>query len=459
MIAQELVADPAEVAAARSAVSRGVLQTTGWLVLAGLAVKSAAVVKEIVVAAAYGRSDAMDAFLAAFLIPGLLINVVAESLNQALIPVIVRVRLCEGAAAARRLFSNAMSAAGVMLAAAAVGMVLVARLLLPLIASNFSAGKIELAVRLFYFLLPCVVLGGIASVFTAVLNTAGKFGMPALAPILISITIVISTASLRGSLGIWALAAGTVAGTALQVVLLGAATQAQGYPVRPQWHGVDAATREVAARFWPLVLGAVVASGGLLVDQAMAAMLPPGSVSTLVFAGRFVSVSLALVAGAISTALGPALSALIVQRDWIACRAAVRSWTIRSACISVPLAAILTVGAPLILRLTLQHGEFGAHDSHAVAPVLAMSAIQIPFFVVSRVHYRFIVAMGRNDLIFYCGAINLALDIALNIILMRTMGVAGIALATSLWTVATFGFLWFWSAKLLSATFTDAGVI
>jgi len=157
--------------------------------------------------------------------------------------------------------------------------------------------------------------------------------------------------------------------------------------------------------------------------------------------------------------LGPALSALIVQRDWIACRAAVRSWTIRSACISVPLAAILTVGAPLILRLTLQHGEFGAHDSHAVAPVLAMSAIQIPFFVVSRVHYRFIVAMGRNDLIFYCGAINLALDIALNIILMRTMGVAGIALATSLWTVATFGFLWFWSAKLLSATSTDAGVI
>jgi putative peptidoglycan lipid II flippase len=340
-----------------------------------------------------------------------------------------------------------------------VGMVLVARLLLPLIASNFSAGKIELAVRLFYFLLPCVVLGGIASVFTAVLNTAEKFGMPALAPILISITIVISTASLRGSLGIWALAAGTVAGTALQVVLLGAATQAQGYPVRPQWHGVDAATREVAARFWPLVLGAVVASGGLLVDQAMAAMLPPGSVSTLVFAGRFVSVSLALVAGAISTALGPALSALVAQRDWIACRAAVRSWTIRSACISVPLAAILTVGAPLILRLTLQHGEFGAHDSHAVAPVLAMSAIQIPFFVVSRVHYRFIVAMGRNDLIFYCGAINLALDIALNIILMRTMGVAGIALATSLWTVATFGFLWFWSAKLLSATSTDAGVI
>jgi len=417
-----------------------------------VAVKSAAVVKEIVVAAAYGRSDAMDAFLAAFLIPSLLINIVAESLNQALIPVLVRVRLGEGAGPARRVFSNAVSAAGVMLAAAAVAMALAARLLLPLIASNFSASKLDLAVRLFYFLLPCVVLGGIASVFTAVLNTAEKFGLPALAPSLISVTIVVSTASLRGSLGIWALAAGTLAGTALQVLLLGAATQANGYPLRPRWYGADTATREVAARFWPLVLGAVVASGGLLVDQAMAAMLPSGSVSALVFAGRFVSVSLALVAGALSTALGPALSALVAQRDWIACRAAVRTWSIRSACVSIPLAVGLMAGAPLILRLTLQHGAFGANDSRVVAPVMVMSAIQIPFFVVSRVHYRFIVAMGRSDLIFYCGAINLALDIVLNIVLMRILGVAGIALATSLWTVATFGFLWFWSSRLLSAS-------
>jgi putative peptidoglycan lipid II flippase len=452
MIAEGLIDHAAGVAAARASVSRRVLQATGWLVAAGVAVKSAALVKEIVVAAAYGRSDAMDAFLAAFLIPTLLINIVAESLNQALVPVIVRVRLCEGAGPARRLFSNAVSAAGVMLAGAAAVIALTARMLLPLVASNFSPSKLELALQLFYVLLPCLALGGMASLFSAVLNTAEKFVLPALAPILISFTIVTSTVSLRGSLGIWALALGTLAGTGFQALLLGAATHANGYPVRPRWHGADAATREVASRFWPLLLSAVLACGGLLVDQAMAAMLPPGSVSGLVFAGRFVSVSLALIAGAISTALGPALSALVAQRDWIACRAAVRSWSIRSAAISVPLAVVLMAGAPLIVRLTLQHGAFGANDSSVVAPVLAMSAIQIPFFVVSRVFYRFIVAMGRNDLIFYCGAINLALDIVLNIVLMRIMDVAGIALATSLWTVATFGFLWYWSAKLLASS-------
>jgi putative peptidoglycan lipid II flippase len=81
-----------------------------------------------------------------------------------------------------------------------------------------------------------------------------------------------------------------------------------------------------------------------------------------------------------------------------------------------------------------------------------MYALQIPFFVCSRVFYRFIVAMRRTDLILYCGAINLGLDIVLNLVLMRWFGVAGIALATSLWTVSTFIFLWYWAWRLLPAS-------
>jgi putative peptidoglycan lipid II flippase len=81
--------------------------------------------------------------------------------------------------------------------------------------------------------------------------------------------------------------------------------------------------------------------------------------------------------------------------------------------------------------------------------VLAMYAIQIPFFIVSRVFYRFVVAMRRTDLVLWCGMVNLVLDVLLNLLLMRWLGVAGIALATSLWTVSTLGFLWYWTYRLL----------
>jgi putative peptidoglycan lipid II flippase len=57
--------------------------------------------------------------------------------------------------------------------------------------------------------------------------------------------------------------------------------------------------------------------------------------------------------------------------------------------------------------------------------------------------------MRRTDLVLYCGALNLVLDVVLNIVLMRRFGVAGIALATSLWTISTFFFLGYWARRLL----------
>jgi len=78
-----------------------------------------------------------------------------------------------------------------------------------------------------------------------------------------------------------------------------------------------------------------------------------------------------------------------------------------------------------------------------------MYAIQLPFFVVSRVFYRYLVAIRKTTLILHCGVINLVLDVVLNLVCMRWFGVAGIALATSLWTVSTFLFLGFWTYRLL----------
>jgi len=438
-----------------SPVNRSILRAAASVTAAGIIVKLAAMGKEIVVAGVYGRSDAMDAFLAAFLIPNLLINLIAESMNQALIPTLIRVRLAEGQTCARQLLSNSTVCLCLLLAVASAVMALAARAFFPLIASNFGAAKLDLSVHLFYALLPCVLLGGIASNCTAVLNSRGQFALPALAPALVPVSIVAITLTLHRELGIAALVVSTLAGTAIHASVMAFSLQPHGCGFRFQWHGMREPalaepTREVARQFVPVLLSSVVASGGLLVDQAMAAMLPAGSVSALVFAGRFVSVAMALLAGSISTALTPAFSTLIAQRDWRGCRDTLATWTRRTALVSAPIAAALIAFARPLVRLTFQHGAFGRSDTAVVASVLAMYAVQIPFYVVSRVDYRFIIAMRRTDLVFYCGALNLALDVVLNIVLMRFMGIAGIALATSLWTVSTWAFLRYWSRRLLS---------
>jgi putative peptidoglycan lipid II flippase len=433
----------------RRSIDGRILRAAASVFAAGAVVKIAAMGKEFVVAGVFGRSDAMDAFLAAFLIPNLLINLIAESMNQALVPTLIKVRMRDGWVSAQELLSSSMLWLCGLLTAAAVLMALLARAFFPLIGWGFPALKLDLSVRLFYALLPVVLLSGTAATCTAVLNTFERFAMPALAALVMPVSIVAGAMLLHGTLGIWALVWGTLFGAVAHAGLTGWMMEARGYRFRLGWHGKNEATREVAHQYGPVLLSSVVASGGLLVDQAMAAMLPAGSVSALVFANRFVSVAVTLMAGAVSSAVVPFFSTMIADRDWHGCRRTLRTWSRIMAMVSLPIAGLLIAGAQPLVRITLQHGAFGAKDTAVVASVLAMYAIQIPFFVVSRVFYRFVVAMRRTDLVLWCGIVNLALDVLLNLLLMRWLGVAGIALATSLWTVSTLGFLWYWAYRLL----------
>jgi putative peptidoglycan lipid II flippase len=329
-------------------------------------------------------------------------------------------------------------------------MALGARGFFPLIASRFPAAKLDLSIRLFYALLPVILITGIATNCTAVLTTVESFALPALAPIAISASIVIGALNFGGRIGIWAMVYGTLAGSLIHAAVVARMMGSHGYGFSLRWRGMTDATRTVGRQYGPVLLSAVLASGGLLVDQSMAAMLPAGSVSALVYANRFVSVVVMLLAGAVSTAIVPYFSRMIAQRDWTACGDTLRTWVRITALTSLPVAGLMIAGSHLLVRAAYQHGAFQARDTEVVAKVLAMYAIQIPFFVTSRVYYRFLVAMLRTDLVLTCGAINLALDIVLNLVLMRRFGVAGIALATSLWTVSTLLFLRFWAKRLLA---------
>jgi putative peptidoglycan lipid II flippase len=446
------IAPPIDAPARSLSFNRAILRAAVTVGAAGIVVKIIATFKEIAVASVYGRSDAMDAFLAAALIPSLLVNLISESMNQALVPTLMRVREQEGRERAQQLLSSSMLWMCLLLTTASAVMAITARGFFPLIGSHFSPAKLDLAVHLFYGLLPVVLITGIATNCTAVLNTRDRFALPALAPMVISFAIIFGALEFGSRFGIWAMVWSTLAGSLLHAGLVVLMMHRRGYSFQLRWHGMDEATREVAGQYGPVLLSSVVSSGGLLVDQAMAAMLDAGSVSALVYANRFVSVVLTLLAGAVSTAIVPYFSRLIAVHDWAGCRHTLRTWVGLTALVSVPIAVLLIAGARPLVRIALQHGQFGSRDTGAVAPVLAMYAIQIPFFVVSRVYYRFIVAMRRTDLILYCGIINLGLDIVLNLVLMRWFGVAGIALATSLWTVSTFVYLWYWSGKLLART-------
>src|SRR5215472_741258 len=135
-----------------------------------LLAKLGTTVKELVVAQWFGRSDALDAFLIAFLVPWFVLNVVVGAIGSALIPTFVATRQNEGTEAAQRLFASVMLVSLAMLTAIAILLCLLAPLYLPYLGSNFSAEKLHLTRELLYVLLPFILFNGILTCAAAVLN-------------------------------------------------------------------------------------------------------------------------------------------------------------------------------------------------------------------------------------------------------------------------------------------------
>src|SRR5215208_157132 len=253
-------------------------------------VKLATVVKDVAVAAQFGVSDALDAFLIALVLPSFAGGVIAESLNPALIPTYIQVREHQGREAAQRLFSSVMVWSSVGLIAFSVVLALSAPYALPIIASGFSPEKLALTHSLFYVLLPILVLNGLGAIWAAVLNAGERFALTAIAPILIPITIFALVIAMGRVWGIYSLV--------------------------PLWHGWDAATKQVLRQYSPIVAGAAMIGSTPLIDQSMAAMFDPGSVSVLNYAYKIVAGVDSIVTVALSKAVLPYFSGMVATNDW-----------------------------------------------------------------------------------------------------------------------------------------------
>jgi putative peptidoglycan lipid II flippase len=160
-----------------------------------MAAKAAALVKDVLCASAFGTGDALDAFFIAFVLPSFVVNVISTAAGAAVIPVYVEVLEKDGELHAQRLFAGVLTWSVLLLGGLTGALALLGPYLLPVLASGFSPEKLELAMRLFYVLLPSVGLSGLAALWGAVLNGHERFALVAAAAMLTPAGMIIGLLS------------------------------------------------------------------------------------------------------------------------------------------------------------------------------------------------------------------------------------------------------------------------
>lgn len=394
--------------------------------------KIVAMGKEMFVAATFGTGDAMDAFLVAFLLPSYAINVLAGQMNAALIPVFVGVREKEGAAAAQELYSGALVLSIGLLAGATLLLGLAAPAVLPLLCTGFAPAKLQLTIQLFYVLLPFILISGLVMNCEAALNAGEKFALAALAPAVVPFATVAAAWAWTPRWGVHALVIGVLGGTVLQLVLVIAALHRRGIRFVPRWRGWDPSLRRLTAQYAPAVAASAMMCSTQLIDQSMASMLAPGSVSALNYGNKLVALVLTIGTMALGTAVLPFFSKMVAVSDWTGLRHTLKTYLRLILLVTIPLAAAGIVLSRPLVALFFQRGNFTAADTTLVAGIQSMLLLQIPFYTLTILFVRMISSLQANKVLMWGTAISFVVNITLNYILMQSMGVAGIALSTSI---------------------------
>lgn len=394
-------------------------------------VKAIGAVKTVITARYFGRSDQLDAYLMAFLIPAFVGDVLAGAITQAFLPVLVEVRESRTGEEAERLYGRVFWGSLVFLSGVGVAVALFTGVLLHWIASGFTAAKIELTRDMLFVMLPIVPLSACNVTWRTLLNAEERFTIAALAPVLTPVTTIVFVMLLGQQWGIYSMAAGTMAGATLEIVLLAAAIRAAGNAVFPRWSPADSASRRVFLQYVPVASSNVIMGGSSVVDQMMAATLGSGSVSALNYGTRLVGVILAVGPAALGTAILPRLSRLTANENWTGFRRMVRTYSILSIAATLPATAALVYFSGPLVRLFFERGAFTSVDTKVVTLVQAFSLLQIPFSVLLALLVRVVSSLKKNWLLLNVALVSLAANIVFDLLLMRSYGVAGIALSTT----------------------------
>ncbi|MFC0718207.1 murein biosynthesis integral membrane protein MurJ [Luteimonas padinae] len=368
----------------------GLLRSTAVFSAMTLLSRIAGFLRDALQSRVFGVSVAMDAFVIAYRIPNYLRRIFAEgSVQMAFVPVFNELRE-RGDPKALKDFLDAMAGAllAVVLVFAAIGM-----LAAPLLARMFAPGaiddpeKLALIAGMLRITFPYLVCISLMALVASVLNSFGRFALPAVTPVLHNLVMIaaIVWASRWFAEPVKALAWGVLVAGVLQLALLWPALGRLGMRprFRPGFHHPD--VRRVAKLMVPTLFSSSVAQLNLLVGTIFASLLVTGSQTWLYLSDRLVEFPLGLFGVAIGTVILPHLSRRHAAEDGEGYGATL-DWALRMALLAgVPAAVGLLLLAEPLTAVVYQGGRFTPHDTRMAALSLAAMSIGIPAFMLTKV--------------------------------------------------------------------------
>lgn len=369
----------------------GLLKSSAIVSIMTMLSRILGLLRDVVIAKVVGAGMAADTFFVAFKIPNFLRRLFSEgAFSQAFVPVLSAYKQQHTMAEVRALLDRVAGVLGGSLIIVTTLAVLGA----PVVAALFAPGwlleapdKFHTTAQMIRLTFPYLLLISITGFAGAILNSYGRFAIPAFTPVLLNITLICAAlfAVPLFDDGAFALAWGVLLAGIIQLAFQWPFLHALRLTPRPVWDWQHEGVKRILTLMGPALFGVSVSQINLLLDTVLASFLPTGSVSWLYYSDRLIELPLGVFAIAISTVILPSLSRHQANTK-VERFTTTLDWGLRTVLlIAIPAAAALMLLADPILATLFQYGAFHPKDVAMATLSLRAYAIGLVAFMLIKI--------------------------------------------------------------------------
>lgn len=414
-----------------------IARAAGAMSVATLISRVLGYVKDMILARYFGATGLSDTFFVAFRIPNLLRELFAEgSMSSAFIPVLTEYNTKEGFQEAKRLTRITFTFLFMLVGLICVIGVILTPQIITIIAPGFlkDPQKFSQTVLLTRIMFPFLFFISLASITMGALNTRKVFFVPALAPAMLNLTIILIIIAFASRFDepIVVVAAGVTLGGLAQLLFQLPSFIKSGYDLMPDFYFRHPGLKRISILVMPATMGMAVAQINIFVSTILASYLPQGSITYLYYSMRLVQFPIGIFGVAMGMAVLPMLSEHAARGDKDRMREDI-SFSLRLLFfISIPAMTGLIAFREPIVNILFQRGVFDYIATQGTAEALFFYSLGIWAIVGVRIMTASFYAFHDTKTPVKVAVLAMTVNIIFSIILMRFMRHSGLAFANSI---------------------------
>jgi len=387
--------------------------------------------REITLSYFYGASNISDAFLISLTIPSVIFSFIGTGISTGYIPLYSEIEQEHGEKEGNRYTNNLVNILLMMCTGIIVFCLLFTDHVVRIFASGFKGDTLVSAVKFTRISLFGIYFTGLLSIFKGFLQLKENYVVPALIGFPMNFFIILSIL-LSFKTNISVLAIGSVIATASQLVLLVPFVRKEGYRYKFVLDTKDEYIRKMLSIALPVIIGVSVNQINVLVDKTLASGIAIGGISALNYAEKLNGFVQGLFVMTIAAVMYPMIAKMAAQSNFDGLKKSVSEAINLINLFVIPATVGAMIFAEPVVKLLFGRGAF---DSEAIS----MTSNALFFYSIGMIGYGLREILSRA---FYSlqdtktpminATIAVAMNIVLNLILSRFLGIGGLALATSI---------------------------